>query len=148
VIWLVQSTSGVQEYGFRPMLGEVPSFSLPSTLPNLPMVADISWNGKFTASGLLILKLYVRVFRWLLKKGRCLSEWYSRDNIIDTLCCMTGSSRQSHSIPLIAPSVGHYRTTSFGDSSAEGTPTKSDTRSLDSELFRHYWSPIYALGYC
>ncbi|KAG0609403.1 hypothetical protein M758_8G181100 [Ceratodon purpureus] len=81
------STSGIQEYGFRPMLGEVPSFVLPSTLPNLPMVADISWNG---------------------------------------------SSRRSHSIPLIAPSVGHYRTASFGDSSAEGTPTKSDTRSLDS----------------
>lgn len=81
------SSSGVQEYGFRPMLGEVPSFSLPSTLPNLPMVADISWSG---------------------------------------------SSRQFQSIPLISPSVGHYRNASFGDSSVEGTPTKSDTKSLDS----------------
>jgi hypothetical protein len=37
--------SGGDEYGFRPTLGEVPSFSLPSTLPNLPMVAEISWSG-------------------------------------------------------------------------------------------------------
>lgn len=58
----MQSTSGVQEYGFRPMLGEVPSFSLPSTLPNLPMVADISWNGKFTGSGLLILNFVFGFF--------------------------------------------------------------------------------------
>ena len=75
----------------------------------------------------------------LLKK-----DVYLRDNVSDALCYMTGSSRQSHSIPLIAPSVGHYRTVSLGDSSAEGTPTKSDTRSLDSELFRHHRSPIYA----
>lgn len=39
------------------MLGEVPSFVLPGTLPDLPMVADISWNGKFVASALLILNV-------------------------------------------------------------------------------------------
>lgn len=32
------------EYGYRPVLGEVPLFNLPDALPNLPMVADISWS--------------------------------------------------------------------------------------------------------
>jgi len=35
---------GVIEYGYKPVLGEVPEFNLPSVLPDLPMVADISWN--------------------------------------------------------------------------------------------------------
>ena len=49
---MVQTSLGVEEYGFRPTLGEVPSFRLPSTLPNLPMVADISWSGKIASSQL------------------------------------------------------------------------------------------------
>ncbi|KAJ7545297.1 hypothetical protein O6H91_09G113900 [Diphasiastrum complanatum] len=40
-----QSTSGVEEYGFRPVLRQVPSFSLPSSLPHLSMVAEINWKG-------------------------------------------------------------------------------------------------------
>jgi len=31
-------------YGYRPVLGSVPQFDLPDVLPNLPMVADISWS--------------------------------------------------------------------------------------------------------
>eukprot|EP01018_Ginkgo_biloba_P005858 Gb_21332 [translate_table: standard] len=45
------SSAGSEDFGFRPTLREVPSFSLPSTLPDLPMVAEISWSGsksKFT----------------------------------------------------------------------------------------------------
>lgn len=56
---VVQTSLGVEEYGFRPTLGEVPSFRLPSTLPNLPMVADISWSGK-TVSYLLSLFSNIR----------------------------------------------------------------------------------------
>ncbi|CAM6029183.1 unnamed protein product [Sphagnum balticum] len=81
--------SGGDEYGFRPTLGEVPSFSLPSTLPNLPMVAEISWSG---------------------------------------------SEHQLDSNPSIAPSAGHRRTGSFGGSSAVGTPTRSDTLSVDGSV--------------
>ncbi|KAG6554661.1 hypothetical protein Mapa_003679 [Marchantia paleacea] len=36
---------GAEEYGFRPVLRQVPTFSLPSMLPDLPMVADLSWSG-------------------------------------------------------------------------------------------------------
>lgn len=36
---------GSEDFGFRPILGQVPSFKLPSTLPDLPMVAEISWSG-------------------------------------------------------------------------------------------------------
>ena len=46
---------------------------------------------------------------------------------------MTGSSHRFDSMS-IAPSAGHRRTASFGDSSAVGTPTKSDTASLDGGL--------------
>lgn len=35
---------GLVEYGYKPVLGDVPEFNLPSVLPDLPMVADISWN--------------------------------------------------------------------------------------------------------
>ena len=35
---------GTIEYGYRPTLGEVPELHLPSVLPNLPNVADISWS--------------------------------------------------------------------------------------------------------
>lgn len=35
---------GIVEYGYKPVLGDVPEFNLPSVLPDLPMVADISWN--------------------------------------------------------------------------------------------------------
>lgn len=56
---VVQTSLGVEEYGFRPTLGEVPSFRLPSTLPNLPMVADISWSGKIV-SYLLLLFFNIR----------------------------------------------------------------------------------------
>ncbi|KAL2643449.1 hypothetical protein R1flu_011036 [Riccia fluitans] len=36
---------GAEEYGFRPVLRQVPTFSLPSVLPDLPMVADLRWSG-------------------------------------------------------------------------------------------------------
>ncbi|KAL3696922.1 hypothetical protein R1sor_010998 [Riccia sorocarpa] len=36
---------GSEEYGFRPVLRQVPAFSLPSVLPHLPMVADLRWSG-------------------------------------------------------------------------------------------------------
>ncbi|CAM6129330.1 unnamed protein product [Calypogeia fissa] len=36
---------GGDEFGFRPVLRQIPSFSLPSVLPDLPMVAEISWSG-------------------------------------------------------------------------------------------------------
>lgn len=37
---------GLEGYGFKPTLGPVPTFNLPSILPNLPMVADdINWSG-------------------------------------------------------------------------------------------------------
>jgi hypothetical protein len=32
------------EYGYKPVLGDVPEFNLPSVLPDLTMVADINWN--------------------------------------------------------------------------------------------------------
>jgi len=35
---------GLVEYGYKPVLGDVPEFNLPSVIPDLPMVADISWN--------------------------------------------------------------------------------------------------------
>ncbi|KAH9321400.1 hypothetical protein KI387_016039, partial [Taxus chinensis] len=34
-----------EEFSFRPTVRQVPSLSLPSSLPDLPMVADISWSG-------------------------------------------------------------------------------------------------------
>jgi len=37
-------TPGALEYGYKPVLGAVPEFNLPSVLPDLPMVADISWG--------------------------------------------------------------------------------------------------------
>lgn len=40
--------SSSEDFGFRPVLGKVPSFTLPSTLPDLPMVAEISWSGSKT----------------------------------------------------------------------------------------------------
>lgn len=43
----------------------------------------------------------------------------------------TGSEHQLDSNPSIAPSAGHRRTGSFGGSSAVGTPTRSDTLSVD-----------------
>lgn len=48
---------------------------------------------------------------------------------------MIGSSRRFDSMS-IAPSAGHRRTASVGDGSAVGTPTKSDTASLDGGLFQ------------
>lgn len=36
------------EFGFRPVLRQIPSFSLPPVLPDLPMVAEISWSGMFS----------------------------------------------------------------------------------------------------
>lgn len=82
--------------------------------------------------------------------SHCIAEDSWDPCLLLTFCgCMAGSSLQSHSRPF-APSVGHYRSASFGDSSAEGTPTKSDTRSLDSELFRQFnhscRPPISVLG--
>lgn len=56
------------------MLGEVPSFSLPSTLPNLPMVADISWNGKSIASGLLIFNFMFGYFDGYWRKESLLKS--------------------------------------------------------------------------
>jgi len=35
---------GPIEYGYKPVLGAVPEFNLPSVLPDLPMVADITWG--------------------------------------------------------------------------------------------------------
>ena len=35
---------GLVEYGYKPVLGDVPEFNLPSVLPDLTMVADINWN--------------------------------------------------------------------------------------------------------
>jgi WAS family protein 1 len=32
------------DYGYKPVLGEVPELHLPSVLPNLPNIADISWS--------------------------------------------------------------------------------------------------------
>lgn len=66
----VQPLSGGDEYGFRPTLGEVPSFSLPSTLPNLPMVAEISWSG---TSHTLVEK-YLRHFHLFAVKQNRESE--------------------------------------------------------------------------
>ncbi|XP_024524409.1 WASH complex subunit 1 isoform X1 [Selaginella moellendorffii] len=39
---------GLEEYGFKPTLRQVPLFTLPSKIPDLPMVADISWTGSRT----------------------------------------------------------------------------------------------------
>lgn len=39
------SSTRAEDFIFRPMLRQVPPFSLPSSLPNLPMVAEISWIG-------------------------------------------------------------------------------------------------------
>ena len=33
-----------QDFGFKPKMGDVPTFALPSMLPDLPGVADISWS--------------------------------------------------------------------------------------------------------
>lgn len=38
------SSTKPEDFIFRPIHRQVPSFSLPSSLPNLPMVAEISWN--------------------------------------------------------------------------------------------------------
>lgn len=38
-------SAGSEDFGFRPVLGQVPSFTLPSVLPDLPMIAEISWSG-------------------------------------------------------------------------------------------------------
>jgi WAS family protein 1 len=35
---------GMVEYGYRPVLGDVPEFNLPAVLPNLANVADINWS--------------------------------------------------------------------------------------------------------
>lgn len=37
--------SGLEDFGFRPVLGQVPSFTLPPVLPDLPNVAEINWSG-------------------------------------------------------------------------------------------------------
>jgi WAS family protein 1 len=39
------SSTKSEDFIFRPIHRQVPSFSLPSSLPNLPMVAEISWIG-------------------------------------------------------------------------------------------------------
>lgn len=38
-------SAGSEDFGFRPVLGQVPSFTLPPVLPDLPMVAEINWSG-------------------------------------------------------------------------------------------------------
>eukprot|EP00850_Spirogloea_muscicola_P011234 SM000069S20671 [mRNA] locus=s69:13094:19027:- [translate_table: standard] len=35
-----------EDFGFRPVLGTVPEISLPPSLPNLPMIADLNWGGR------------------------------------------------------------------------------------------------------
>eukprot|EP00850_Spirogloea_muscicola_P007282 SM000036S13326 [mRNA] locus=s36:665807:670439:+ [translate_table: standard] len=35
-----------EDFGFRPVLGPVPEISLPPSLPNLPMIADLNWGGR------------------------------------------------------------------------------------------------------
>eukprot|EP00250_Pteridium_aquilinum_P019635 c24504_g1_i2 orf=271-1809(+) len=38
-------SAGSEDFGFRPVLGQVPSFTLPPVLPDLPNVAEINWSG-------------------------------------------------------------------------------------------------------
>mmetsp|Transcript_37219 Transcript_37219/g.81042 ORF Transcript_37219/g.81042 Transcript_37219/m.81042 type:complete len:561 (-) Transcript_37219:149-1831(-) len=43
-----------ERYGFKPKLGQVPTFNLPAFLPNLPMVADdLTWSGDTRAEPVL-----------------------------------------------------------------------------------------------
>eukprot|EP01111_Echinosteliopsis_oligospora_P006493 TRINITY_DN2065_c2_g1_i1.p1 TRINITY_DN2065_c2_g1~~TRINITY_DN2065_c2_g1_i1.p1 ORF type:complete len:451 (+),score=207.45 TRINITY_DN2065_c2_g1_i1:90-1442(+) len=35
---------GMMEYGYKPVLGDVPTLQFPDVLPNLPNVADITWS--------------------------------------------------------------------------------------------------------
>lgn len=81
------------------MLGEVPTFSLPSSLPNLPMVADISWNGEFdlplcAVSNESVPLFILLQFRLLFMNGKLESHTlvnsWSIQWVSDTLLCVQG----------------------------------------------------------
>lgn len=98
------SSTKAEDFIFRPMLRQVPPFSLPSSLPNLPMVAEISWIGsKSEVSGksLIVPPVTTSVASpndvTLLKSNSGLKQSVDKDSSISSVSEHDSSSEKSFS---------------------------------------------------